>query len=132
MKLLLENWKKYLNEGVFYANINQLVPTEEIGHGKEHHCPGTECAEIIQQKMDLIKNGDFEPIEVCNHKSINSYHLQNNMDIMLFLLVIPIKDNIKQPFYFVLNGHHRLEAAKRLEMQKVPIFLTKGEDEINI
>ena len=134
MKSIIENWKIYLNDDkdVFHVDINQLIPTEELGHGKDHHCPDIDCMEIVQQKMDLIKNGDFEPIEVCNRKFINSYHLQSNMDIMLFLIVVPIKDNIKQPFYFVLNGHHRLEAAKRLKMQKVPVFLTKEKDEVDI
>ena len=53
MKLLLENWREYLNENknVFYVNIHHLVPSEELGHGKEHECPSQKCDDIVQNKM---------------------------------------------------------------------------------
>ena len=120
MKHLLENWKKYLNEDVFYVNINKLLPAEELGHGKDHDCPSQVCDDVIQQKMDLIKAGRLEPLEVCNQKPVNPYRLQGEE-------AAP-KTGIPEPFYFVLNGHHRLEAAKRLGLEKMPVFLTAEEN----
>ena len=32
--------------------------------------------------------------------------------------------DIEEPFYHVLNGHHRLEAAKLLGVKELPVFLT--------
>ena len=119
MKLLLENWRKYLRENVFYVDINLLVPSEELGHGKGHSCPGAECDSIIQQKMIQMKDGNFEPLEVCNQKPVNSYRVQGQD--------MAPKTGIKEPLYFVLNGHHRLEAAKKLGVQKVPVYLTAQE-----
>ena len=121
MKLLLENWKRYLNENVFYVSVHKILPVEEMGHGKDHDCPSQTCDDIIQQKIDLIKGGQFEPIEVCNQKPVNPYRLQGEK--------MAEKSGISEPFYHVLNGHHRLEAAKKLGMEKIPVFLTKEESE---
>ena len=119
MKLLLESWRQYLNEDIFYVNINKLLPAEELGHGKEHNCPSKACDDIIRQKMDLIKAGNIEPLEVCNQKPVNPYRLQGKDSAP--------KTGISEPFYFVLNGHHRLEAAKRLGLNKIPVYLTPEE-----
>ena len=121
MKLLLENWRKYLKENVFYVDISTLLPSEELGHGKDHDCPSPTCGDIIQQKIDLIKQGNFEPIEVCNQKPVNSYRVQDQD--------MAPKTGVSEPFYHVLNGHHRLEAAKRLGVKKVPVYLTPKEQE---
>jgi len=119
MKLLLENWREYLNENVFYVDISLLVPSEEMGHGKDHDCPSAECDNIVQQKMDQMKDGDFEPLEVCNQKPVNSYRVQGQE--------MAPKTGMSEPLYSVLNGHHRLEAAKKLGLQKVPVYLTAQE-----
>ena len=119
MKLLLERWNKYLNEGVFYVNISKLLPAEELGHGKDHDCPSKTCDDIIQQKMNLISAGNLEPLEVCNQKPVNPYRTQGQE--------MAPKTGITEPFYFVLNGHHRLEAAKKLGIKKVPVYLTAEE-----
>ena len=37
------------------------------------------------------------------------------------------KSGVGEPFYHVLNGHHRLEAAKKLGLKKVPVYLTSKE-----
>jgi len=120
LKLLFENWRKFLNEEkVFFVNINKLLPSEELGHGKDHNCPGQACEDIIQQKIDLINNGELEPVEVCNQKPVNPYRLQGEK--------LADKTGTPELFYFVLNGHHRLEAAKRLGLKKIPVYLTPEE-----
>ena len=119
MKLLLENWRQFLNENVFYVDINILVPSEELGHGKDHECPGAECDKVIQQKMDQMRGGNFEPIEVFNQKPVNSYRVKGQS--------MAPKSGMKEPFYYVLDGHHRLEAAKKLGIKEVPVYLTPEE-----
>ena len=119
MKQLFENWRRYINEAVFYVSVEKLLPTEELGHGKDHDCPSAECDNIVQQKMDQMKDGDFEPLEVCNQKPVNSYRVQGQE--------MAPKTGMSEPFYSVLNGHHRLEAAKKLGLQKVPVYLTAQE-----
>tara|TARA_Y100001968_G_C19314894_1_gene696076 strand:+ start:28 stop:747 length:720 start_codon:yes stop_codon:yes gene_type:complete len=111
----------FMNENVFYVDVSLLIPSEEMGHGKEHDCPGAECDAIVQQKMDLINQGNLEPIEVCNQKPVNSYRVQDQE--------MAPKSGVSEPFYHVLNGHHRLEAAKRLGVKKVPVYLTPKEQE---
>jgi uncharacterized ParB-like nuclease family protein len=119
VKHLFENWRQYLNENVFYVDINILVPSEEMGHGKDHECPGAECDKAIQQKMDQMRGGNFEPIEVCNQKPVNSYRVQGQN--------MAPKSGMKEPLYYVLDGHHRLEAAKKLGIKEVPVYLTPKE-----
>ena len=120
MKLLFENWRGYLNEQkIFFVSINKLLPSEELGHGKKHDCPSQTCEDIIQQKIDLINSGELEPVEVCNQKPVNPYRLQDRE--------LSDKTGYSEPFYFVLNGHHRLEAAKRLGIEKIPVYLTAKE-----
>tara|TARA_R110001583_G_scaffold6509_1_gene32974 strand:- start:311 stop:664 length:354 start_codon:yes stop_codon:yes gene_type:complete len=112
----MESWRRYLKEGVFYAPINTVLPTEELGHGKDHDCPSEECEQQVQIKIQQIQNGDFEPIEVCNQKPVVTARLQGKEDYE----AAP-KSGQEEPFFYVLNGHHRLEAAKRLGMKKVPV-----------
>ncbi|MBT5148434.1 MAG: ParB N-terminal domain-containing protein [Flavobacteriales bacterium] len=126
MKLLLENWRQYLNENVFYVDIERLLPTQEQGHGevgKGHDCPSAECEAHLQSKMDLIASGKIPPLEVSNKKPIRPYRIQS----------LPTgkapKSDVEEPFYFVLDGHHRLEAAKRMGVDKLPVFLTPEEAE---
>ena len=40
------------------------------------------------------------------------------------------KTGLPEPFYFVLNGHHRLEAARRLGIQQIPVILTLAEEQL--
>ena len=123
MKLLLENWRKFLTEDkdVFYVNISLLLPTEELGHGKEHDCPSKECETAVQEKMDAIQGGEFKPIEVCNQKPVKPYRLQGQGE------ELAAKSGMGEAFYYVMNGHHRLEAATRLGLSEVPVFLTSEE-----
>jgi len=116
MKLLMENWREYLNEDVSYVNITKLLPTEELGHGKDHDCPSKECEEKIKKKMKEIESGEFNPIEVCHQKPVSTYRLQGKKDH-----TPGEKSGVDEPFFFVLNGHHRLEAAKRLGITRIPI-----------
>jgi len=116
MKLLMENWRGYLNESVFYVTINQIIPTEELGHGKDHDCPSEECERKIQSKMEQIKQGVFKPIEVCHQKPVVTAKLQGDPSFE----PAP-KSGQDESFYYVLNGHHRLEAAKRLGIDKIPV-----------
>ena len=120
MKLLLENWRKYLNETVVYVSIDKLISTEELGHGKDHDCPSKECEAVVNDKMASIQSGQFEPIEVCNQKPVVTARLAGKEDYE----AAP-KSNISEPFFYVLNGHHRLEAAKRLGLKKVPVRRTQ-------
>ena len=167
MKLLLENWREYLetleeeeeiDEGwvadkitgplvkrakkafapvmsklkstlseieeqeVFYVNINDVLPTEELGHGKDHDCPSNLCDEIVNKKMLDIENGRFEPIEVCNQKPVKTYRTQGEK------VGRAPKSGVPEPFYHVINGHHRLEAAKKLGMQRIPVYITSEEN----
>ena len=121
MKLLFENWRKYLNENIFHVDVNKLLPAEELGHGKDHDCPSQTCEDVIQQKMDLFKAGNYEPLEVCNQKPVNPYRLQGKQKNN--------KTGVSEPFYFVLDGHHRLEAAKRMGLKSILVFLTPKEVE---
>jgi hypothetical protein len=138
MKLLLENWRKYLRAGgyenpdlgippmsyreedkeVFFVDVNLLLPTQEQGHGKDHECPSEDCEAVIQSKMNDIKSGNIKPLEVSNKKPIRPYRIQS-----LDIGKAP-KSDIEEPFYHVLNGHHRLEAAKLLGVEELPVFLT--------
>ena len=119
MKLLLENWREY-QEGpqVFYVSIEEVIPTEELGHGKDHDCPSEECEDAIAKKEAQIMGGNFEPISVCKQKPLNVARLQNQDSAP--------KNPIEEPFYYVLDGHHRLEAAKRIGLRKVPVV--RSED----
>tara|TARA_Y100000310_G_scaffold135693_1_gene134570 strand:- start:1134 stop:1511 length:378 start_codon:yes stop_codon:yes gene_type:complete len=125
MKLLLENWRKYLTEDktVFYVDVSLLLPTQEQGHGKDHDCPSAECEAVIQSKMNDIKSGNIEPLEVSNKKPIRPYRIQS-----LDVGKAP-KSEVEEPFYHVLNGHHRLEAAKLLGVKELPVFLTPEDVE---
>jgi len=116
MKLLLEKWKGFLNENVIYISIDKLLPTEEIGHGKDHDCPSQDCEQQIQTKMSQIESGEFEPIQVCNQKPVVTARLSGEQDYD----PAP-KSGQSEPFLYVLDGHHRLEAAKRLGLDKVPV-----------
>ena len=63
MKLLLENWRKYQEKPkVFYVSIEEIMPTEELGHGKDHDCPSKECEDAVAEKESQIMAGNFEPI----------------------------------------------------------------------
>jgi len=118
MKLLLENWREFLKEDVFYVNIEKLIPTEELGHGKNEE--GYETSTSIDEKVTEIEQGNFEPIEVCNEKPVNTYRIQDDQQAP--------KSGQAEPFYHVLNGHHRLEAARKLGMSKVPVYITREEE----
>jgi uncharacterized ParB-like nuclease family protein len=121
MKLLLENWRKYLNENknIFYVNIHHLMPSEELGHGKDHECPSQKCDDVIQNKMHQMQQGNLEPLEVCNQAPINPHRTDGQPKAP--------KSGISEPVYFVLDGHHRLEAAKKLGLEKLPVYLTPLE-----
>ena len=125
MKLLLENWRKYLveNKDVFYVDVSLLLPTQEQGHGQGHECPSKECEAKIQSKMKAIESGNIEPLEVSNKKPIRPYRIQS-----LDVGKAP-KSDIEEPFYHVLDGHHRLEAAKKLGVKELPVFLTPEDIE---
>ena len=120
MQKLFENWRQYLNENAFYVSIDKIIPTEELGHGKEHDCPSEECETIIQDKMAAIQQGNFEPIEVCNQKPIVTARLAGSEEY-----TAPSKSGQSEGFFYVLNGHHRLEAAKRLGLADIPIIRTQ-------
>tara|TARA_R110000824_G_scaffold132610_2_gene295178 strand:+ start:1327 stop:1689 length:363 start_codon:yes stop_codon:yes gene_type:complete len=120
MKLLMENWRKYLKEEVFYVNISRLLPSEEMGHGKAGF-EDYETESAIKEKIQSIESGIFEPIEVCNQKPVNPYRLQGKPPME--------KTGQAEPFYFVLNGHHRLAAAQRLGIVNIPVILNKLEEQ---
>jgi len=121
MKLLFENWREYVKENkkVFYVDVNLLVPSEEMGHGKDHDCPSQECENIVQDKMQQIQQGILEPLEVCNQAPVNPHRIDDQPKAA--------KSGISEPVYFVLNGHHRLEAAKKLGIKEFPVYLTPLE-----
>jgi hypothetical protein len=115
VKLILENWRDY-QEGPkpFYVSIEEVIPTEELGHGKDHDCPSKECERAIDAKIAKIMANKFEPILVCKKKPLNIARLKDQDN--------GPKNPIEEPFYYVLDGHHRLEAAKRIGMRKVPVI----------
>ena len=126
MKLLFENWREY-QEGPkpFYVSIEKVIPTEELGGSEKYQCvptPDKKCEAAINDKISKIMGGKFDPIIVCTHKPLNLSRLINNDDYEM-----PPKNAIEEPFYYVLDGHHRLEAAKRLGLQKVPVIRDEGE-----
>lgn len=121
MKLLLENFRQYQSgPKPFYVSIDLVLPTEELGHGKDHDCPSRECDDIIRDKIAQIMGGKFEPIVVCNQKPVNVARLSGQSQAL--------KSPIEEPFYYVLDGHHRLEAAKQIGLRKVPVI---KKEEIN-
>ena len=113
----MENWRQYLNENVAYVSIDKVLPTEELGHGKDHECPSEDCEAIVQSKMAAIKQGEFEPIQVCNQKPVVTAKLAGQEDY-----TAPPKSKESESFFYVLDGHHRLEAAKRLGLKKIPVI----------
>ena len=120
MKLLFENWRQYLNESVFYISIDKILPTEELGHGKGHDCPSEECEKIVQSKMIEIDQGIFEPIQVCNQKPVVTARLSGEKDY-----TPAPKSGQEEPFFHILDGHHRYEAAKRLGLAQIPVMRTQ-------
>jgi len=103
-----------VNEGVFYVNAARLLPTEELTKPGG----GYDTEKAVEEKIQQIQQGQLEPIEVCHQKPVNTYRLADK----------PMeKSGQAEPFYYVLNGHHRLEAINRLGIQKVPIYLTQSE-----
>jgi hypothetical protein len=119
MKLIMENWRKYRENNIFFVDTSSLVPTEELGHGKDHDCPSSECTSIIKSKMKEMKSGTIKPLEVCNQVPVNTYRIQDQPKAP--------KSGISEPVYFVLDGHHRLVAAQKLGIEKLPVFLTSLE-----
>mgnify|MGYP003646379000 CR=1 FL=1 len=124
MKLLFENWREY-QEGpkAFYVSIEEVIPMEELGHGKPHECPSKECEDIINDKISQIMGGNFDPITVCKQKPVSRAGPYTAKDKMA------PKNPIEEPFYYVLDGHHRLEAAKRIGLRKVPVIRS---EEVNL
>jgi hypothetical protein len=120
MKLLLENWRRYVREEVFYVSVEKLIPTEELGHGKGDE--GYETSTAIDNKVSEIERGNFEPIEVCNQKPVNTYRMQDVEQAP--------KSGTAEPFYHVLDGHHRLEAARKLGLSKIPVYITNTESSV--
>ena len=112
----MEQWRGYLKENITYVSIHQILPTEELGHGKEHECPSIECEDEIQAKIKAIRDGNFEPIQVCQQKPIVTARLQGDEDYE----GAP-KTGITEPFFYVLDGHHRFLAAQRLGLTKIPV-----------
>ena len=113
---IVENWRKFMNEGIFYVSATQLLPSEELGHGKNDE--GYDTEQAVAEKMQQIQRGKLEPIEVCNQKPVNPYRLADkSME----------KSGQAEPFYYVLDGHHRLEAINRLGVERVPVYLTNKE-----
>jgi len=122
MRILLERWKRHLHENVEYISISKILPTEELGRGKSHECPSEECYKAVEQKITQIKNGIFEPILVTRHKPVVTAKLQGDEKHT------PVeKSPSPEPFYYILNGHHRLLAAQRLGLNKVPCIVD-GKD----
>tara|TARA_Y100000310_G_C20349586_1_gene653687 strand:- start:210 stop:581 length:372 start_codon:yes stop_codon:yes gene_type:complete len=118
MKSLLENWRQYQDgPKVFYVAIEKLIPMEELGHGKPHECPSKECEQVIDDKISKIMAGKFDPIAVCHQKPVprNGEYVGDKENLA-------DKDPREEPFYYVLDGHHRLEAAKRIGLRKVPVI----------
>ena len=111
-----------LQEGAFYVSIDKVLPTEELGHGKDHDCPSEDCERAIQDKMMAIEQGNFKPIEVCNQKPVVTARLSGVEDY-----TPAPKSGQDEPFFYVLNGHHRLEAAKRLGLSKIPAIQVQKE-----
>ncbi len=115
MKLLLENFRQYQSgPKPSYVSIDLVLPTEELGHGKDHDCPSKECDDIIKDKVAQIMSGKFEPILVCNQKPLNVARLSGTK--------MAPKNPLEGPFYYVLDGHHRLEAAKQIGLRRIPVI----------
>ncbi len=113
---LAEENKKKVTEGMAIIAISKILPTEELGHGKDHECPSAECESKIQAKIKAIESGNFEPIQVCQQKPVVTARLQGKEDY-----VGSPKTGMTEPFYHILNGHHRFLAAQRLGMTEVPV-----------
>jgi len=103
---------------IILVPINNILPTEELGHGKEHICPGTECDEIVREKEAQIESGIFEPLQVSRHKPIETARLQGKEDF-----TPSEKHPAPEPFFHIINGHHRLLAAQNLGITKIPCLV---------
>jgi hypothetical protein len=115
MKALIENFQQSFEKPKpFYVSIELVIPTEELGHGKDHDCPGRDCDVAVDEKIAKILAGKFDPITVCNKKPVNIARLKDKLSAP--------KSDIEEPFYYVIDGHHRLEAAKRIGLRKVPVI----------
>jgi hypothetical protein len=120
MKLLMEQWRGYLKESrkKVLVPIDKVLPTEELGHGKEHECPSADCDKIVREKESEIKSGKFEPIHVSRHKPVETARLQGKEDF-----TPSEKSPTPEPFFHIIDGHHRLLAAQNLGMTKVPCVI---------
>lgn len=118
-KRLMESWG-YLKENIAYVSIQQILPTEELGHGKEHDCPSAECESRIQAKVKAIESGHFEPIQVCQQKPVVTARLQGDEEYEG-----TSKTGMPEPFFHILDGHHRFLAAQKMGMAEVPVIVTQ-------
>jgi hypothetical protein len=125
VKFLFENWRQYeKGPEPFYVSIEKVVSTEELGGSEKYNCfptPDKECESAIDAKISQIMGGEFEPIVVCLNKPLNVSRLVNDDEYQM-----PPKNSIAEPFYYVLDVHHRLEAAKRLGLRQVPVIRDEG------
>ena len=79
MKLLFENWRKYLNEGVFYVSAAQLLPAEELGHGKNDE--GYDAEQAVAEKMQQIQQGKLEPIEELKEARLREVYEETGLTL---------------------------------------------------
>ena len=75
---------------------------------------------IVQSKMIEIEQGVFEPIQVCNQKPVVTARLSGDKDY-----TPAPKSGQEEPFFHILDGHHRYEAAKRLGLNQIPVVRTQ-------
>ena len=101
---------------MFYVSVEELIPMEELGHGKPHECPSQECESVINDKVGEIMAGNFDPITICKQKPVSRSGPYAEKE------KLSSKSPIEGPFYYVLDGHHRLEAAKRIGIRKIPVI----------
>ncbi len=108
-------------KGVIMVSVENILPTEETGHGKGFSYGSPEFEKRIEEKMALYKEGNCPPIEVADKKPTRTWPQKGKG------ISVADAQSAPEPFYYVVNGHHRLEAAKRLGLKKVAVTISELE-----
>ena len=95
MKLLLENWRKYLKEEVQRVPLDKIVPTEELGYLK--YDDPEEFEEVIANIENAFEVGREDPLDVVYDKTMDKYE--------------------------IVDGHHRYHVAQDWGMTDYPVVV---------
>jgi ParB-like chromosome segregation protein Spo0J len=102
MKLILENWRQYLKEGIDIElggeeaqriPLNKIKPTEDLGYLK--YDDPAEFEEVIANIEHSFEMGDEDPLDVIYDEA--------------------------EDVYEIVDGHHRFQVASDWGLEDYPV-----------